>query len=125
MKTAFFGALAAVVALALGCAGSGGLYPDTDVVEVSEFELKVATGVQKSGGLLQAGTLEYSGAGDLTKVFRDYVAAMRKAGWTSATDDIAGGKAVGTMRKDNRTCALEFVSAAGQIRATVKVSQTK
>ena len=125
MKTAFLSLLLAAVALAVGCAGAGGLYPDTDVVEVVEFELKIATGVQKSGGLLQSGTLEYSGAGDLTRVFREYVSAMRKAGWTSATDDIAGGKAVGTMRKDNRTCALEFISAAGQIRATVKVSQTK
>ena len=116
---------AILLAVAAGCASGGGLYPDTDVMEVRNYELKVATGVQKSGGLLQTGTLEYSGTGDLTSVFREYVAAMRSAGWTSATDDIAGGKAVGTMRKDNRTCALEFVSAAGQIRATIKVSQTK
>jgi hypothetical protein len=125
MKLASTIALLGVVGLAQGCAGGGGLYPDTDVVEVADFELKVATGVQKSGGLLQSGTLEYSGAGELTRVFREYVASMRKAGWTSATDDISGAKAVGTMRKDNRTCGLEFVSAAGQIRATVKVSQTK
>ncbi|HEX7897163.1 MAG TPA: hypothetical protein VF950_05360 [Planctomycetota bacterium] len=116
---------AILLAGAAGCASGGGLYPDTDVMEVQGYELKVATGVQKSGGLLQAGTLEYSGAGDLTSVFREYVASMRSAGWTSATDDIAGGKAIGTMRKDNRTCALEFVSAAGQVRATIKVSQTK
>lgn len=119
----------ALAALLLGilasCAGGGGVYPDTDVMEVKGYELKVATGVQKSGGLLQQGTLEYSGMGDLTTVFREYVAAMRSVGWTSATDDIAGGKAVGTMRKDNRTCSLEFVSAAGNIRATVKVAQTK
>lgn len=114
-----------LLAAAVGCA-SGGRYPDTDVMEVAGFELKVATGVQKSGGLLQAGTLEYAGTADLTQTFRDYVAAMRGNGWTSATDDIAAGKAVGTLRKDNRTCALEFVAAAGgQVRAVVKVSQTK
>lgn len=119
------GALFLLGVLAAGCAGGGGVYPDTDVMEVKDYELKVATGVQKSGGLLQTGTLEYSGVGDLTTVFREYVAAMRSVGWTSATDDIAGGKAIGTMRKDNRTCALEFVSAGGQIRATIKVAQTK
>jgi hypothetical protein len=116
---------AILLAAAAGCASGGGLYPDTDVMEVAGYELKVATGVQKSGGLLQTGSLEYSGTGDLTTVFRQYVASMRSAGWTSATDDIAGGKAIGTMRKDNRTCALEFISAAGQVRATIKVSQTK
>lgn len=122
MKVAY---IALLGVLAAGCAGGGGLYPDTDVMEVKAYELKVATGVQKSGGLLQSGTLEYSGVGDLTTTFREYVAAMRSVGWTSATDDISGGKAVGTMRKDNRTASLEFVSAAGQIRATIKVAQTK
>lgn len=118
-------ALAAFLGLfAAGCAGAA-LYPDTDVMEPKGYALKVATGVQKSGGLLQAGTLEYAGQGDLTEAFREYVAGMRSAGWTSASDDIAGGKAVGTLRKDNRTCSLEFVSAAGQIRATIKVAQTK
>ena len=118
-------ALAALLlVLASGCAGAD-LYPDTDVMEPPGYELKVATGVQKSGGLLQAGTLEYSGSGDLTATFREYVASMRSVGWTSASDDISGGKAVGTLRKDNRTCSLEFVSAAGQIRATIKVAQTK
>jgi hypothetical protein len=32
---------------------------------------------------------------------------------------------VGTLRKDNRTCTLEFTSAGGQVRAVIKVSQTK
>jgi len=118
-------ALAAAVAAAAGCAGSGGLYPDTDVVEPPGFEIKVATGVVKSGGLMQAGTLEYSGAGDLTQSFRAYVSSMRDAGWTSASDEIGVGKAVGTLRKDNRTCALEFVSASSQLRAVIKVTPTK
>lgn len=124
MKIATSALLLGLAVLAQGCA-AGGRYPDTDVMEVAGFEPKVATGVQKSGGLMQSGTLEYAGTGDLTQVFRDYVASMRTAGWTSATDDFAGGKAVGTMRKDNRTCSLEFVSAGGQIRATIKVAQTK
>jgi len=94
-------------------------------VEPRDFELKVATGIQKSGGLLQAGNLEYSGTGELVQVYRDYVALMRTHGWTGAADDIQNSKAVGTLRKDNRTCALEFTSVGGQIRVTIKVTQTK
>lgn len=114
-----------VAALFSGCAGGGGVYPDTDVVEPRDFELKVATGVQKSGGLLQQGNLEYSGTGELVQVYRDYVASMRSLGWTGAADDIAGTKATGTLRKDNRTCALEFTSSGGTVRVSVKVTQTK
>ncbi len=108
-----------------GCAGGGGVYPDTDLVEPRDCELKIATGIQKSGGLIQAGTLEYSGSGELVQVYRDYVASMRSHGWTGANDEIAGQKATGTLRKDNRTCALEFTSAGGQIKISLKVSQTK
>jgi hypothetical protein len=116
---------AGLVALILqGCAGSG-VYPDTDIAEPKDFELKVGAGLQKSGGLLLSGTLEYSGQGDLVQVYRDYLAAMRSHGWTGAADDFAGQKAVGTLRKDNRTCALEFTSAGGTIKVTIKVSQTK
>ena len=119
--------IAAVTAAVLfqGCGGGAGLYPETDVVEPADFELKVATGIQKSGGLLQTGNLEYAGSGDLVQSYREYVAAMRKHGWTGAADEIQGQKAIGTLRKDNRTCALEFTSAGGQVKATVKVSQTK
>ena len=113
-----------VAALLHGCAGSG-LYPDTDVVEPRDFELKVGTGIQKSGGLLLSGALEYAGPGDLVQVYRDYVAAMRGHGWSGANDEIAGQKATGTLRKDNRTCALEFTSAGGQVKVSIKVSQTK
>ena len=116
--------LAFVVLVAVqGC--SAGLYPDTDLVEPKDFDLKVATGIQKSGGLLQNGTLEYSGTGDLVLVYRGYVADMRALGWTGAADDIAGQKATGTLRKDNRTCALEFTSASGVIKVSIKVTQTK
>lgn len=117
-------AIVAAAVLFQGCAG-GSVYPDTDVVEPKDFELKVANGIQKSGGLLQAGNLEYAGEGDLVQVYREYVAAMRSHGWTGAADEIAGQKATGTLRKDNRTCALEFTSSAGQVKINVKVSQTK
>jgi hypothetical protein len=112
-----------VLAVLQGCAT--GLYPDTDLVEPKDFDLKVATGIQKSGGLLQAGNLEYAGTGDLVAAYRGYVADMRAHGWTGAADDIANAKAAGTLRKDNRTCSIEFTSAGGQIRATIKVTQTK
>lgn len=112
-----------VLAAVQGCAA--GLYPDTDLVEPKDFDLKVATGIQKSGGLLQNGTLEYSGTGDLVLIYREYVADMRAHGWTGAADDIAGQKATGTLRKDNRTCALEFTSAGGTVKVSIKVSQTK
>jgi hypothetical protein len=114
----------AVWMVAQGC-GSSGLYPDTDVVEPKDFDLKIATGIQKSGGLLQAGNLEYAGNGELVAVYRAYVADMRIHGWTGAADDIQGAKAIGTLRKDNRTCSLEFTSAGGQVRATIKITQTK
>jgi len=114
---------AALLAVLQGCAT--GLYPDTDLVEPKDFELKVATGIQKSGGLLQAGNLEYSGTGELVAIYREYVADMRTHGWTGAADDIQNAKASGTLRKDNRTCSLEFTSAGGTIRVTIKVTQTK
>lgn len=113
----------AVLAFVGGCAT--GLYPDTDIVEPKDFELKVATGIQKSGGLLQGGNLEYSGTGELVQVYRSYVADMRQQGWTGAADDIQGQKALGTLRKDNRTCSLEFTSAGGTIRVSIKITQTK
>jgi hypothetical protein len=115
----------AVAMLFQGCTGGGGVYPDTDVVEPRDCELKIATGIQKSGGLLQAGTLEYAGSGDLVQVYREYVASMRSHGWSGANDEIAGQKATGTLRKDNRTCALEFTSAGGQLKISIKLSQTK
>jgi hypothetical protein len=108
-----------------GCASGGGLYHDTDVVEPKDFDLKVASGILMSGGLMQTGNLEYSGSGDLVQVYRDYLTAMRSHGWTSAADDIAAQKATGTLRKDNRTCALEITSAGGQVRITIKITQTK
>lgn len=106
-----------------GCAS--GLYPDTDVVEPKDFQIKVGTGMQTSGGLLLSGTLEYAGQGELVQVYRDYVAAMRSHGWNGAGDEVTAQKITGTLRKDNRTCTLDFASNGGQIRAVIKVAQTK
>ena len=126
MRGSWIGLAAVAIAVACqGCAGGGGIYPDTDVVEIAGFELKLATGVKKSGGLLQSGTLEYTGTGNLTEVYREYVEAMKDLGWTGASDEINGGKAVGMLRKDNRTCELTFTSSQGTIRASIKVTQTQ
>ena len=109
-----------------GCGGGGsGLYLDTDVREVEGFRHSSAKEIQMSGGLMQNGTLEYSGTGEIKDVFRDYVADMKDVGWVIAHVDVQGDKAVGTLRKDNRTCNLEFVKSADKIRATIRVGATK
>src|SRR5262245_53739852 len=86
----------AAFALFAGCGGGTGLYPGTDIVEPRDFELKVATSLQMSGGQLHSGSMEYTGSGELIHVYRDYIAAMRAQGWTGAADDIQAQKAVGT-----------------------------
>lgn len=119
-------AVLAAVALGQGCLGGGGnAYHDTDVMEPREFELKVASKVEMSAGLMLSGNLEYAGAGDLVQVYHEYIAAMKSRGWNAAAEDISANKAIGTLRKDNRTCALEFTSSAGAVRASVKVTPTK
>ena len=119
-------AVLAAVVLCQGCLGGGGnAYHDTDVMEPREFELKVASKIEMSGGLMLSGNLEYAGSGELVQVYHDYIATMKSRGWSAAAEDISASKAVGTLRKDNRTCALEFTSAAGVIRATVKITPTK
>ena len=106
------------------CAGTGDVYQDGDVVEPSDFKL-ITANVQKSGGLIQSGMMEYEGTGDLTEVYRAYVSEMRSLGWVSASDEINSGKAVGKLRKDNRTCELNFTASQGNIRISITVSQTK
>ena len=107
------------------CGGGGQIYPDTDVSEIPNFELKVATGVQKDRGTMQAGTLEYSGQGDLVAVFRNYIAAMKGHGWHSRSEEVTSDKAVATLGKEVRTCSLQFTQAQGTIRAVIKISQAK
>lgn len=111
---------------AAGCGGGGsGLYHDTDVREVEGFRRSSAKEIQMGGGLMQSGTLEYSGSGDVKDVFDDYVAAMKDVGWMIAGVDVQGDRAIGTLRKDNRTCNLEFVKASDKIRASIRVGPTK
>jgi hypothetical protein len=119
--------LAGVAAVLAGCGGGGGLYPDTDIPEVSGYKLKSTSPLQKSGGVLQSGTLEYEGSGDLQQSYRDYLDQMKSAGWVSRQDEITPEKAVGQLvsRKDNRTCSIEFVKVSGVIRATIKVMPSK
>jgi hypothetical protein len=109
-----------------GCGGGGGAYLDTDVCEVDGLRLSSAKETQMSGGLMQSGTLEYSGSGDLKDTFNDYVASMKGLGWTIANVDIQGDRAVGTLRKDNRTCNLEFNRSDGsRLKAHIRVGTTK
>jgi len=110
---------------AAGCGGGSRLYLDTDVAEVPGFTAAAAKEVQMSGGLMQSGTLEYTGSGDVAEVLRAYVETMKGIGWTTAHVDTSGDRAVGTLRKDNRTCSLEFVKSSGKIHAVIKVGTTK
>ncbi len=113
-----------VLCLAAGCSG-GGVYPDSDVVEPSGFELKIAKGMQMSENSLQAGTLEYEGAGELNAVFRAYIDAMKGHGWAHHASEVAGDKATGTLRKGVRSCALTFTNTNGRIRAVITVAVPK
>jgi hypothetical protein len=101
------------------------LYPGTDVVEPRDFELKRALGIRKSEGLLQSGTLEYGGAGDLAKAYQAYVKSMKAGGWEGAADDLAADKITGTLRKDNRICTVEFTKVAAGIQAIIKMGPKK
>jgi len=116
--------LLAVLCLAAGC-GGGNVYPDSDVVEPSGFELKIAKGMQMSENSLQAGTLEYEGAGELNAVFRGYIDAMKTHGWAHHASEVAGDKATGTLRKGVRSCALTFTNTNGRIRAVITVAVPK
>lgn len=118
--------LPAILALGLAaCGGGGQIYPDTDVVEIPNFDLKVATGVQKDRGTMQAGTLEYTGQGDLVAVFRNYISAMKAHGWQSRNEEVTGDKAVATLGKEVRTCSLQFTQSQGTVRAVIKISPAK
>jgi hypothetical protein len=114
----------AVLALA-GCGGGGGAYLDTDVAEVSGFDRSSAKDVQMSGGLMQTGTLEYAGYGDVVEPFNEYMSAMKGRGWKIAAVDVQGDRATGTLRKDNRTCTVEFSKASGKTKALIRVGTTK
>jgi hypothetical protein len=114
-----------LLSIAAGCGGGAGQYLDTDVAVVSGFTQSSAKEVQISAGMMQSGILEYSGSGDVAEVFRSYIEAMKGQGWTIANVDVGGERAVGRLRKDNRTCELEFAKASSKVRAVIKVGTTK
>jgi len=118
--------LTAVAAFAaLQACGGTEQFPDTDVAEIDGFRLETATGVKMSGGKMQTGTLEYKGMGDMNTVYRDYVAAMKSMGWVAEASEIESAKATATLKKDTRTCTLNFTAAQqGHMSALIKVSQT-
>ena len=116
---------ALLAAAAVGCGGGGSVYMDTDVHEVAGLRQTSAKDVQMSGGLMQQGTMEYSGSGDLKEIFTDYVASMKAEGWTTAHVDVQSDRCVGTLRKDNRTCNLEFALSNTKIKAQIRVGTTK
>ena len=116
---------AAILLAAAGCGGGSALYLDTDVYDVPGFRLLSAKEVQMSGQLMHSGTLEYSGSADIKQIFAEYVESMKGVGWVTANVDVQGDRAIGTLRKDNRTCTLEFVKSGGGTRAVIKVGTTK
>ena len=118
-------ALILLLAAAAGCGGGSGLYLDTDVAAVSGFTQSSAKEVQISAGMMQSGMLEYTGYGEVAETFRSYIESMKEQGWTIANVDVAGDRAVGKLRKDNRTCELEFSKGSNKVRAVIKVGTTK
>lgn len=108
-----------ILAVLAGC-GGGALYPDTDVIELKEFRLKTAK-AEKSEGAMRSGVLEYEGQGDLLTTYRSYIESMIAEGWASVSDTVDATKAVGVMKKDNRTCTIEMLSTSGPIKVNIKV----
>lgn len=97
------------------------LYPDTDVAEPPGFNLKLATGVAKAGGQMVSGTLEYAGSGDLAAASRATVAAMKRQGWVTVSEELGDARTLHLMKKGSRTCSLRFENANGALRTTLKV----
>jgi outer membrane lipoprotein-sorting protein len=105
--------------------GKPDVYPGTDVVEPKEFELKRALGMKKTDGLLETGTLEYGGAGDLAKIYDAYVKEMESVGWQGVANDSGNDKRIGTLRKGERICTIEFTKVATGIQAVINVGPGK
>src|SRR6185503_1438139 len=111
-------AILAGVALFQGCLvfEGGSVYPDTDVVEPASFELKIATGIVKSDGLMRSGTLEYAGAGDMVRAYRVWAEDMGYRGWIGGTDEMTSQKAACVFRKDGRNLDVLWTASSGAIR---------
>ncbi|MBI2930007.1 MAG: hypothetical protein HYY16_00020 [Planctomycetes bacterium] len=123
MKT--FAAVVSVLGVGAFFAGCGSVevYPETDVVEPGGFRLVTAGGFEPAGeGRLQRGTIEYEGQGDLVQTFREWMAAMSDLGWNRATENVVQDKATATLRRDSRTCTVEFASVQGKLKALIKVA---
>jgi hypothetical protein len=117
-------AVLAGIAMFMGCLvfEGGSTYPETDIVEPAGFELKVATGIVKSEGLMRSGTLEYAGAGDLVKAYRTWAEDMGYRGWIGGTDEMTSQKATCLFRKEARLCEVLFTASQGAIRVTMKIT---
>jgi hypothetical protein len=116
-------AVTSVVAASLAACSGTTEFPESDVPELKGFEVKRAKDVVTTGGQMQSGTLDYEGAGDLNTIYREYLAAMKSHGWVAERHEIEGPKATATLKKDNRTCSLQFNSGQqGRIMATIKVT---
>ena len=112
-----------LLGLAYGCAGAPERYPDTDVIRPDGLELRSATDLEKSSGVLWSGTLVFAGEADLIDVYEDYVAAMREIGWVTTHVNIAANKAIATLRKNGRAAHLEFLALNEIVRATIRVTR--
>ena len=119
-------AILAVLVLFQGCLlfEGGSAYPDTDIVEPAGFELKLAHDIVKANGMIRSGTLEYAGAGELVKAYREWAEDMHYRGWIGGTDEMTSQKATCLFRKDGRVCEVLFTSASGAIKVSMKVKPT-
>jgi hypothetical protein len=111
------------VVLVQGCLifEGGSAYPETDIVEPALFELKLATGIQKADGVMRSGTLEYVGAGDMVKAYREWAADMGYRGWIGGTDEMTNQKFTCLFRKEGRVCDVLWSSASGSVKVTMKI----
>lgn len=100
------------------------VFPETDVLLLTELTLKASSGIVKEGGLLNAGTLEFEGAGEMSDIAYAYYDALKERGWKrmhlySAKEETAD------FRKDDRRCDVRVWREGGKVRALIKVGPRK
>lgn len=108
-----------------GEVGKAKTYLMTDVPEPERFTLSGSTDVRTSGGILESGTIEYGGSGSLVEHYSVYLEAMKGQGWTRTRDATSGEKATATLKKDQRTCEVEFLKKGDSIRVVIRVESAK
>jgi outer membrane lipoprotein-sorting protein len=108
-----------------GEVGKAKTYLMTDVPEPERFTLSSSIDVRTSGGILESGTLEFGGSGSLVELYSVYLEAMKGQGWTRTQEATSGEKATATLKKDNRTCQVEFSKKGDSIRAVIRVEPSK